>query len=115
VYGVAGITALVAVLISGAPLSGYSPTAYGLLLALALIPQLIGHSSFNYVLEYLSATYVGISTQLEPVLSAILAFLLFQEVPRLLQIVGSAVVMAGVILATLGQSSRAAPENTPET
>lgn len=115
VYGVAAITALAAVFVARAPLTGHSPTGYALLLALALIPQLIGHSAFNYVLKYLSATYVGISTQLEPVLSAALALLLFQEMPRPLQLLGSAIVMAGVVLATLGQPNPSAAESNPET
>lgn len=115
VYSVAAITALAAVFVTRAPLTGHSPTSYALLLALALIPQLIGHTAFNYVLKYLSATYVGISTQLEPVLSAALALLLFQEMPRPLQLLGSAIVMAGVVLATLGQPNPSAAANTPET
>lgn len=115
VYGVAAITALIAVFLSGASLTGHSPTGYALLLALALIPQLIGHSAFNYVLEYVSATYVGIATQLEPVISAALALLLFQEMPRPLQLLGSAIVMAGVVLATLGQPNPSAAESNPET
>ncbi len=115
VYSVGAVTALTAVVVTGTPVTGYSPTGYVLLLALALIPQLIGHSAFNYVLEYLSATYVGISTQLEPVMSAIMAFFLFQEAPRAVQILGSAVVMAGVVLATLGQASQSGSTNSPDT
>mgnify|MGYP000116608859 CR=1 FL=1 len=45
-----------------------------LLVATALIPQLIGHSSLNFALRYFPASYVGIAAQLEPVLSAIVAF-----------------------------------------
>ncbi|MGQ9887008.1 MAG: DMT family transporter [Aggregatilineales bacterium] len=115
VYGVGAVTALAAVVVTSTPIAGYSSTGYVLLLALALIPQLIGHSAFNYVLEYFSATYVGISTQLEPVMSAIMAFFLFQEAPRAVQILGSAVVMVGVVLATLGQANPPGSTNNPDT
>lgn len=110
VYGVAAIFALVVVLLARAPLGGYSTEGYLLLLAVALFPQLIGHSSFNYALKHLSATYIGVATQLEPVSSAILALIIFQEVPTEIQIAGSLLIVVGVILATIGQS-RSASQN----
>jgi drug/metabolite transporter (DMT)-like permease len=88
------------------PLTGYSNEAYLWLLAIALIPQLIGHSSFNYALKQLSATYIGIASQLEPAFSAILAYLAFREVPSEWQTRGSVVILIGVVVATLGQARR---------
>jgi drug/metabolite transporter (DMT)-like permease len=67
------------------------------------VPQLIGHSSFNYAVRYFSATFVGITVQTEPILSAIIAYFAFNEVPLPLQIVGSTAVLVGVIMASLGQ------------
>lgn len=104
VYGCAAIVLLGLVLITGIPIIGYSSQGYFYLVAMALIPQLIGHSSFNYVLKYFPATYVGIAVQLEPAFSAIIAFFLFSEIPLPFQIAGSAVILAGVVLASLGQS-----------
>ncbi len=106
VYGIAALFALAVVGFSGAAITGYSPNAYLYMAAVAIFPQLIGHSSFNYALAYLSATYVGIASQLEPVGSALLAFFVFQEVPRPAQVIGSLIVLTGVILASLGQTSR---------
>ncbi len=103
VYGVAGAILLVIIALTQTPVTGYSPNAYLLILLLTIFPQLIGHSSFNYVLGYLSATYVSIATQMEPIGSAIAAFFLFGEVSLPLQIVGSAAILGGVIVATLGQ------------
>jgi drug/metabolite transporter (DMT)-like permease len=101
VYGIAALLLLAVVIIMGIPVTGYSTTGYLWVLALALIPQLIGHSSFNYALAYLPATYIGLSTQLEPIGSAMLAFFLFGELPTEMQIVGSAVILVGVSIATL--------------
>lgn len=84
-------------------ITGFSATGYLMLLLLAVVPQLIGHTSFNYALRYLSATFVGIATQLEPIGSALVAYALFREVPLPLQIVGSLAILAGVILASFGQ------------
>jgi drug/metabolite transporter (DMT)-like permease len=64
---------------------------------------LIGHTSFNYALRYVPATFVSISTQMEPIGSAIAAFVVLQETPTGGQILGSAAIIVGVALATLGQ------------
>jgi drug/metabolite transporter (DMT)-like permease len=103
VYGIAAIVALVVVVLTGTPISGFSSQGYLWLVALALVPQLIGHTSFNYALAHLSATYVGIASQLEPVGSALIAYFIFREIPRPLQIVGSVIILIGVTLASFGQ------------
>jgi drug/metabolite transporter (DMT)-like permease len=104
IYSFAAVILLAGVIVSGIPLTGYEPRGYLWLLGMALLPQLVGHSSFNYALKYLPATFVGIVNQLEPVLSAVAAIAFFQEIPQPLQIVGSAAVLIGIILASLGQN-----------
>jgi drug/metabolite transporter (DMT)-like permease len=47
---------------------------------------------------------VGVASQLEPVSSALVAFIVFQETPTEWQLVGSGIILAGVMLATIGQS-----------
>ncbi|HVU12922.1 MAG TPA: DMT family transporter, partial [Phototrophicaceae bacterium] len=81
VYSFAAIFLLLLVLINGTPITGYTPKAYFMLVLLALVPQLIGHSSFNYSVKYLSATFVGIATQMEPIGSSLAAYFIFTEVP----------------------------------
>jgi len=109
VYSCAAIFLIILVVATGVPVLGYSLKGYLLLILTALIPQLIGHSSLNFGLRYFPASYVGIAAQLEPVLSAIVAFLLFTEIPTSLQIVGSVVILSGVILASLGQTQKIEP------
>jgi drug/metabolite transporter (DMT)-like permease len=106
VYSCAAIFLMVLVLATGTPILGYSLKGYLFLVLTALIPQLIGHSSLNFALRYFPASYVGIAAQLEPALSAIVAFLLFTEIPTGLQIIGSVVILCGVILASLGQAQK---------
>lgn len=103
VYGCAGLFMALTIAVSGLPVAGFSVEAYVWLLCCAIFPQLIGHSSLNYAVGYLPATIVSMITQLEPVGSAVLAFVLFQELPLPLQIVGSALLLFGVMLASLGQ------------
>ncbi len=106
VYGLAGLILLGAIVITGTTVTGFSARGYFWIVIIALVPQLIGHSSFNFAVKYVPATIVGIFTQLEPIISATIAFILFQEMPLVQQIIGSVIVLAGVILASIGQSRR---------
>lgn len=101
VYGSASLILLVVIALNHLPLTGYSTESYLWLVAMAVFPQLLGHSSFNYVLAYLPATYVSLATQLEPIGSAIAAFIIFHERPGALQLLGSLAILIGVALATL--------------
>lgn len=96
----------------GHPISGFSATSYIWVVVLALVPQLIGHTSFNYALRYLPATFISIAGQMEPIGSAILALIIFNELPTPLQGVGSAAVIIGVLLAILG--GRTQPSRNPK-
>jgi len=101
VYGVAAILLTLGALFSGHSFVGYSAESYLWLVLLGAVPQLIGHSSLNYALAYLPATYISLATQLEPIGSAILALVIFGELPAGAQVVGSIVILGGVTIATL--------------
>ncbi len=90
VYACGGIFMTAVILVSGLQVVGFSSNAYLWLICCAIFPQLIGHSSLNYAVGYLPATFVSMITQLEPIGSAILAFIIFAELPAPLQIIGSA-------------------------
>lgn len=103
VYGIASICALIVMVVTSTPLAGFRAQGYLVLLAMGLVPQLLGHSSLNYLLEYFHAALVSMFTQLEPIGSAILAVLVFGELPPAKQIAGSIVILIGVLLASRGE------------
>lgn len=103
VYGVAALVLLVMALLSGEPMAGFSPATYLFFLSLAVFPQLLGHTSFNYSLKYLSAAYVSVALLGEPIGSTILALILLKEIPTVLEVVGGVVILSGIYLATRGQ------------
>ncbi len=103
VYSIAALLLLIVIFVTRTPVTGYSGEGYLWILIMGLVPQLIGHSSFNYALGYLPATLVSIATQVEPIGSAIAAFLLFSEVPTWAQLAGSLVLLCGVAVAIWGQ------------
>jgi drug/metabolite transporter (DMT)-like permease len=79
--------------------TGYSPTTYFWLAMLALVPQLIGHSSLNWSLRYIPATMVTIAVLGEPVGATILAFAILHEVPAVMEIVGGVLILGGIAIA----------------
>jgi drug/metabolite transporter (DMT)-like permease len=116
IYIVYGMSALI--LIGLAALSGvsftqlpasepYPASAFVWLLLLAILPQLVGHSSYNYALRFLSPTYVAIVALAEPIGSSLLALVVLHEVPLPLTIVGAIVILIGIGLASLPVRTRA--------
>jgi len=112
-YAVAATTALLVAWGKGVPLFGYSWTFYGLCAGLALGPQVLGHGSFNYALQHVSAAIVGMLALLEPVGASILAYFLFGEVPPVASVVGMVIVLVAVAVVVWRrnrpQTERAAP------
>jgi drug/metabolite transporter (DMT)-like permease len=104
VYGAAAVTLLLMVAASGEKMTGYPLQSYLYCLALALIPQLLGHSSYNWALKYLSAVYVSVSLLGEPIASTFLAFLLLNETPTVLELGGGVLILVGIYLASKNKS-----------
>jgi len=100
VYGAAMLTLLLIVWAAGMPMGGFTPQAYGWMLALALIPQLIGHSTLNWALRHLSAAFVAAATLAEPIASSILAYLLLRERITLSVVLGGVLILVGVYVAS---------------
>lgn len=114
-YGVAAAALLILSLTLRVPLLGYSPAAYALFLLLAAVPQLVGHTSFNYALRYLSATFVAVTVVAEPIGATLLALLLLGERPTAAELLGMALILAGIVLVSRAEqpaASRQPPART---
>jgi drug/metabolite transporter (DMT)-like permease len=114
VYGMAAVVTVVLMFGSGNSPFGYPPTAYLWLLLIALIPQLLGHSTFNWALGYLSAAYVSIALIGEPIGSMILAYIFLDEIPTTMKIVGAILILTGIFIASLGEAERNADLSVAE-
>lgn len=104
-YGAAALLLAGASGVSGAPLSGFGTTAWAMLAGMALGPQLLGHTAYNWSLRHVSATFVAVVTLGEPVCSAAMAFVLFGEGFAPLQFAGFALLLGGIYLAARGEKS----------
>jgi drug/metabolite transporter (DMT)-like permease len=105
VYGMAALTLIVIMFASGNSPLGYPSRAYGWIFLLAALPQLIGHSTYNWALKYMPAALVAVVTLGEPIGSAVLAFFLLNETPALMVIFGGALILAGIYLASTRQGT----------
>lgn len=100
VYSMAAIVLIVFVFTAGLKPFGYPSHSYLWLILLAIIPQLIGHSTFNWALGYLSAAFVSITLLGEPIGSTILAYVILQEKPTLVKLIGGGLILAGIYIAS---------------
>ena len=108
VYSTAAFFLVVMALAAGHTLFGYTAVAYLVMVLMALFPQLIGHSSYNWALGYLTAASVSIAVIAEPIGATLLALLIFQEIPNGITLLGSALLLAGIVYASR-------PDGTPGT
>lgn len=100
VYTTAAITLIAASLWQRYSLFDYAPQVYLLFGLMALFPQLIGHSSFNWALGYLPAAYVSVAVISEPIGASILAILIFQELPGVAGLIGSLFILGGILISS---------------
>jgi drug/metabolite transporter (DMT)-like permease len=99
----AGVLAIL-MLTSGMPPIPRRPQTWLWLLLMALGPQIVGHSSLNWALRYLSATYVTIATLAEPIGATLLAWWLLQEKPSPWAAIGGVLVLIGITAASRAES-----------
>jgi drug/metabolite transporter (DMT)-like permease len=98
VYGVATIALFIGCFMFSVPLFPYPVEEWVLFLALAIIPMILGHTVYNWTLRYVTALVVSMSILGEPILSAILAYILLSEVPTNWVILGGILVLVGIYL-----------------
>lgn len=98
-YSSAAILLVAATIATGTSLSALPRTAWLFMIALGLGPQLIGHTSFNWALRRLTATFVAVAILGEPVGSALLAYFLFGEKFSAMQFAGFILLLAGIYVA----------------
>ncbi len=110
VYGIAGAILVLFALFTGVPLFGFSGITFLWLILIALIPQLLGHSSFNYALGLLPAVYISLPLLGEPVTSSILAYFLLGEIPGWLKIFGGILIIGGILIGSLSSRSVEEPK-----
>ena len=96
VYAVCAAVLVVLCILQGHFMFGFGISAVMVGLLLSIFSTLLGHSIFSWCLKYFSPSFVSASKLCEPVVAAIFAVFLFEEIPTLLQVFGSIMILGGV-------------------
>ncbi|MDD3708349.1 MAG: DMT family transporter [Aminobacterium sp.] len=97
-YSVAAVCLWGVILFKKLPVAGFSLPTWGAFLGMGLIPQILGHSSYNWALRYVNPSAVSVALLGEPVGSSILAFLLWKEKITLLTLAGGILILLGIFI-----------------
>ena len=97
VYLACSGTLLMMCLVQNQGLFDYGVSAVIVGLMLAVFSTILGHSIFSWCLKFFSPSFVSASKLCEPVVAAIFAAFLFGEIPAPLQLLGSTLILGGVI------------------
>jgi drug/metabolite transporter (DMT)-like permease len=100
IYAIGCVFCSLVMLVTKTQVTGHTLDGYFWLVLLTIFPQLIGHSALSFALGYLSPTWISVSSQVAIVVGAVLAFFVFHEQPGPLQLIGSAAILGGVMLAS---------------
>jgi len=100
-YSSAALFLILFVIVTGTAhgLIGLPPSAYLWMTLLALLPQLLGHTLYNFALGYVSAAYTSLSILGEPIGSTLIAIPLFAETPAPAQVGGAVLILIALIVA----------------
>ncbi len=96
VYSACAVVLVISCVAQGASLFafGVSPILVGALLA--VFSTILGHSVFSWCLKYFSPAFVSASKLCEPVVAALFATFLFDEIPGVVQVLGGVLILGGV-------------------
>jgi drug/metabolite transporter (DMT)-like permease len=98
VYSGTAVILLLATAGFGYSFTGYSGTTYLMMVLLAVVPQLIGHSSFNLALRLIPVTLVSVAILGEPVGATLLGYFILDEVPSAKELMGGVLILAGIFI-----------------
>jgi drug/metabolite transporter (DMT)-like permease len=101
-YTTAAITLQPLPLAVNANYASYSQAVYVCILLTAIVPQLVGHTIFNWAVVRISPTLVTLAILFEPVGASYFGYLVFGEVPAPAVLAGAGVLLLGVAAAAFG-------------
>jgi len=102
---ITAVALLPVTLLSPQPMFPHSAGGWWVLVALALVTQIMGQGLIAYAFAHLPASLSSVSLLIQPVMATLFAWLLFHEPVGAAQYLGGAVVLGGIWL-----SKRGSPE-----
>ncbi len=105
-YSSAALILWIIVLSLGLPISGFNTTTLAAFWGMALISQLIGHTSYNWALKWFSAGLIAVSLLGEPIGATILAYIIFDEGLTAFKIIGGVFILSAIYIAASAENSK---------
>lgn len=102
VYGMATLVLIIYDLLLDYPLLPYPQNDWILFLVMAIFPTLLGHSILNWVVKWVSTSFISMSLLGEPIGASILAYIILGEKLHFSQWVGGFVILVGIAIYLYG-------------
>jgi drug/metabolite transporter (DMT)-like permease len=75
---------------------GYQGKVYLYICLMALMSQIIGHTSLNWSMRWISPTVISLSLLFEPVIASLVGAIVFGEVPSINLLLGGLIILGGI-------------------
>ncbi|UCH72539.1 MAG: EamA family transporter [Thermoplasmatales archaeon] len=100
VYAVGALTLLLICLLFKQPIHNLSTKDYGIILLMAVVAGIFGHTLYNWSLKHVRASLASVALLGEPIGSSLLAFAIpwIQQVPSEYTLIGGSIVLTGIYL-----------------
>ncbi len=100
VYAVGTITLFFICLALAAPVSHLATTDYAIILLMALVSGIFGHTLYNWSLGYIRASIMSVALLGEPIGSSLLAYIIpwIHQEPSVYTIFGGGIILVGIYL-----------------
>ncbi|MGV3488417.1 MAG: DMT family transporter [Tuberibacillus sp.] len=98
VYAISTLTLFIYVMVEGDSFTHYSGNDWLMFILLAVFPNLLGHSIYNWSVKWVGVNTLSMTILGEPVGSSILAYFIFGEILHPLQLMGSSVILIGIFI-----------------
>jgi len=116
VYATAGFATLIAALFFSSPLHQFSAYNVMMIMLLALVSTVIGHSALNYAMQRLRGQTVSVVNMAQFIIGGICGYLLYQEIPTERFYVASAwlVVAMGLVIYNQSRTEQESPNRNTD-
>jgi drug/metabolite transporter (DMT)-like permease len=101
-YSAAAVFLLPLPLLFGAKYTGYPDKVYLYIFLMAIFSQLVGHTSFNWAIRWITPTLVTLAILFEPIGASFFGYLIFREIPSNIVLLGGLILLVGVAIAIIG-------------
>ena len=100
VYTVASLVLAALVLALQVPLTGIPLRDIELILLMALVSGILGHTLYNWTLGHIRASTASVALLGEPIGSSLLALVILGQIPPVFTFIGGAIILLGIYLTT---------------